>query len=88
MSDEEIISKYGDVPMKFESYYKYVFTFAGKAPDGASLRASIGGNSDDIYKLDVAHDDVMTLKNLSQYRRATVYLNGEVNWEYDGDEGW
>ena len=43
MTIEELIEKYGDVELKFDSYYKYKFTFSGKAPDGKIISWSYGG---------------------------------------------
>ena len=61
---EEAKNIYGDVPLKFTSYYKFSFTFAGEAGDGAEVIASVGGDSTDIYKMPVNADDVETLNSL------------------------
>jgi hypothetical protein len=62
MTKEEAISKYGNVPLLFGSYYKYSFAFQGKADDGASVYMTVGGCADDIYKLQVNADEQMTIK--------------------------
>ena len=44
MSDlKQAIKKYGQVPCKFSHYYKYEFTFIGKAEDGTKVVITIGG---------------------------------------------
>lgn len=62
MNREEMLEKYGTVPLKFTGYYKYSFSFSGVAPDGAKIYVSIGGNASDIYRLEVDPDDAITIK--------------------------
>lgn len=64
MTIEELIEKYGDVELKFDSYYKYRFTFSGKAPDGKIISWTYGGNSSDIYKYSVTRDGIKTLNKI------------------------
>jgi hypothetical protein len=62
MTREEAKEKYGSVPCLFSSYYKYTFTFRGKAEDGAEILFSIGGGcADDIYKTNVTRDGIETI---------------------------
>jgi len=49
---EEVYEKYNDIPVFFSSYYKYSFTFTGEK-DGVKITATCGGDSGDIYRLDV-----------------------------------
>ena len=63
MTIEEFIAKYGDVKVKFDYYYKYTFTFTGTCEGGNTICVDVGGNSDDIYKLDVGNGEV-AIKNL------------------------
>lgn len=85
MSKEQILEKYGNVKLKFSSYYKYTFTFVGIADDGAQIRTSIGGDSGDIYKMDVDADSEETLIDMDT-ECATVTMNGEKIGNYD--ERW
>lgn len=64
MTKEQIYEKYGDVKLKFSSYYKFSFGFTGTTEDGESVYASIGGDSDEIYRLDVDADKEETIKTL------------------------
>lgn len=64
MSEEEIVEKYGDVELKFHSYYKYSFMYKGMAADGCEVLAWVGGDHNDIYKMDISIDDVESLKSL------------------------
>ena len=47
----ELIEKYGDVELKFESYYKYSFTYRGQTKDYSQLSVYIESNKDSIYRL-------------------------------------
>ena len=64
MTREEAEEKYGEVPLYFQSYYKYSFTFEGKAPDGNTITGSSGGSGDDIYRHHVRRDTPETLSSL------------------------
>jgi hypothetical protein len=61
MTRGEFYKKYGDVKLKFISYYKYSFTFGGRASDNKFVLVTVGGSSDDIYRLEV---DVDTSYNM------------------------
>ena len=63
MTIEEFIAKYGDVKVKFAYYYKYTFTYAGTCKDGNAIYVDVGGDSDDIYGLDVGTNEV-SIENL------------------------
>lgn len=75
MTREEFYEKYGDVKVKFSSYYKYTFTYAATLPDGRRLTCDYGGNSDDIYRHEVAPEAEETVSELQPY--AGVVYNGE-----------
>ena len=64
MKKEEILKQYGEVRLKFSSYYKFTFTFHGVSEDGITIVANIGGDSDDIYRMDVYSDKEETLHTL------------------------
>lgn len=83
MTKEEVLAKYGNLPLRFSSYYKYSFTFKGAADDGTVVYASLGGSADDIYKLSVTSDSVIAL-NDKDYSSAHVSRNDKLLWEeYD-----
>ncbi len=64
MEKKEFIEKYGDVKVKFSSYYKYTFSFTGTLPNGDTIQVGVGGNADDIYKMEVGGDCEETIKSL------------------------
>ena len=67
MSKTEILNKYKDVQMVFSSYFKYSFSFTGVTKEGYKVYAEIGGNSEDIYRIEVGAGDVKTLLDLDPY---------------------
>ncbi len=76
MNLEQITEKYGNVKLKFNSYYKYTFNFIGKTEDGEEVYVSTGGDADDIYRLDVSQDKEETIGTLCpNYIR--ISKNGE-----------
>lgn len=64
---EEFYEKYGDVKVKFVSYYKYTFTYAATLPDDKMLFCEYGGNSDDIYKLCVGANEEISVIGLQPF---------------------
>jgi hypothetical protein len=77
MSKAEFLEKYGDVQVEFSSYYKYSFTFIGTAEDGAAVSVSVGGNADDIYRMEVVATYPETVRDLDAYS-GDATLNGET----------
>ena len=70
MTREEFIKEYGDVVVTFSDYYKYVFNYTGTTADGTEVIAHVGGNADDIYRLNVANGETSTV--------ADLYPNGGI----------
>jgi len=77
MTKEEFLEKYGEVVVKFDSYYKYTFTYKAILDDGSALLVSYGGNPDDIYRHEVSHDDVIQVSVLDPFA-GEVYKNHEL----------
>lgn len=67
MTESDFLEKYGDVKVKFHSYYKYSFNFMGTLEDGSTITVSVGGNSDDIYRFNVTADEEITVDSLYPY---------------------
>ena len=61
MTLEEVVSEYKDIVLSFSSYYKFCFYFRGVTPEGHTILASLGGNSEDIYRVEVVNNDKRTL---------------------------
>lgn len=58
LSLAQFLQRYGDVEVKFSSYYKFAFTFKGIcASDGKNIAVRIGGDGDDIYRMDISADE-------------------------------
>jgi len=66
MTRAEFLKKYGHVEVEFQSYYKFSFTFAGEV-DGEPITVSVGGNADEIYRLEVAEGCKETIASLDPY---------------------
>lgn len=80
MNIQEAIDKYGKIPLVFSNYYKYSFGFVGMAPDGARIYMSIGGDSGDIYRLNIGRDKEFFLDQYCNYARIT--MNEEEIFSY------
>lgn len=70
MTKEQMLEKYGEVEVSFDSYYKYTFYFTGEH-EGKTIDVSVGGDSDDIYKFNVSRNAKYKIKDLP----TIVYLD-------------
>jgi hypothetical protein len=67
MTKEEFIEKYGEVKVKFSSYYKYTFNYIGTLPDGNVISVDCGGNADYIYRYEVVPDMEESVSSIDPY---------------------
>tara|TARA_B110000008_G_C16896720_1_gene535049 strand:+ start:262 stop:516 length:255 start_codon:yes stop_codon:yes gene_type:complete len=82
MKKQEVLEKYKAVKLKFNSYYKFSFAFEGKSDDGCTVLASIGGDSDDIYRLDIYASKEETLSTLDpNYIKVTKGNDTLFEWD-------
>jgi hypothetical protein len=50
-AEEEILSKWGNVELTLDSYFKFVFVYSGKNDTtGETITVAVGGSGDNIYK--------------------------------------
>ena len=78
MTIEQVNDKFKDAKVKFSSYYKYTFNFAGETEDGFKLICGFGGNSEDIYRFDVDTNEV-SFRSADEWSRVTIKdSNGEI----------
>ena len=83
MTREDFYAKYGDVKVKFLSYYKFVFSYSAHLPDGKLLTCNYGACCDEIYKHEVDAGAEETVGSLQPYA-GSVYENGkEIEGFYD-----
>ncbi len=80
LTHKEFNELYGDVEVEFTSYYKYSFSFRGKTPDGNTVVVSIGGSSDDIYKLDVEAGEKVKVRDMYP-SYAAVYPGDDLDYD-------
>lgn len=77
MTRDEFFAKYGDVKVKFSSYYKYAFTYMATLPGDKTLTCGVGGNADDIYRHEVSATAEETVNSLDLFYGA-VHDSGEM----------
>lgn len=70
----ELINQHGNTKVTFNSYYKYEFYFEGTTEDNQRISCTIGGNADDIYRIEVSNMP----EKLEGLAPAQVYINGEL----------
>lgn len=83
LTDEQVFETYGNAELTFDEYYKYSFSYKGKAEDGAEIYASYGGCADDIYRHTVKNNDKQLLGFPPEsWRYVTITKDGEEIYEY------
>lgn len=83
MTRQEFYEKYGEVIVEFAMYYKFTFSYTAKLPDGSSILVRVGGNSDDIYRMEVCTGDKIKIKDLMPYAGSVFKENVEIEEFYD-----
>jgi len=73
MKEKEMESQYGDILVRFSSYYKYNFVFKG-----SGLTVYAGADKDDIYRLSVAPNKDYRIRDLPVYR---IFKGEELIYE-------
>lgn len=82
---EQFIKKYGQNVVKFDSYYKYAFSFKGYLKDGGSLFAVVGENLASLYSLSVNSNNLIKVEDLPLICGAVHDKNGnEIEYFYGG----
>lgn len=84
LTEEKFIEQYGEAKVVFSYYCKYSFSFVGEF-EGKQIYINIGGNADDIYRLDVNAGKEYQVKGLD-INHATVKQGETIIAEFTG--GW
>jgi hypothetical protein len=77
ITKSDFIQRYGHIKVKFSSYYKYEFTFAGITDDGNMIEVHCGGNANDIYQMDVVSNHKEHIQDLNPYQ-GYVYVQNAL----------
>ncbi len=64
-TEEEVIEKWGSIPLDFIAYYKFIFLFEGFTPDGIQIQCSFGGTPE---KIKMFHLLPAVPRSLSQFQ--------------------
>lgn len=72
VTKEDFIEEYPYVTLNFTNYYKYEFTFKDSS---GKVTGTIGGNSDEIYRLTVTRDSVVALVDLDYASDGEIYFD-------------
>jgi hypothetical protein len=74
----DAIDLFGHAIVKFDSYYKYSFTFAGPH-DGKHLEITVGGDRDEIYRETITGDPVLAKEILEHWFYKFVEVTDQDN---------
>lgn len=77
ISKNQFIEKYGEIVVKFISYYKFIFTYEAVMSDGRKITIQYGGNSDDIYRHSVNSETLESIRSIDP-SSGYVYENEEL----------
>ena len=88
LTSDEFYDKYGDVKVKFSSYYKHTFTYCAVLESGNKIFAHCGGDHESIYRHDVAVDVEKSIASLFPYSVDVRDQNGNLVEEYTSLNYW
>jgi len=57
MTKEDFIKQYGGNYFKFSSFYKFEFNFTGETVEGKPVLLNMGGDPDDVYRVEISHEE-------------------------------
>lgn len=83
MTRDEMFSKYGNVKVKFTYYYKYSFYYEGITKKGYKIKAMVGGDSSEIYRLEVRNNEEVLITALCPNYCAVYDNNGKIIDKYE-----
>jgi hypothetical protein len=80
---EEAKEKYSKTRLWFESYYKYLFEFNGRAADGSIIKVWYGGEPGEIYRFSISVDVSLWLGNIADWWKVEITKEGTVIFLYE-----
>lgn len=83
MTKAEFIEKYESAPVKFSHYNKFKFYYAGTVASGETITLAVGGDSDDIYRLDVDADKMESVVSLDPVEGHVYFQDGTIESFFD-----
>jgi len=83
ITKNEFMKLYGDVIVKFTSYYKFTFTYKAVLPNGDILLVGYGGAAEDIYKYEVEADCEESVLSLDPYEGRCLQGGKVIHSFYD-----
>lgn len=84
MTKEEVDNKFKDLKLRFEHYYKHLFTFIGISEDGYTINASYGKDASDIYTYSISANEKIPFIKCDEWTVITIYdRDGKSVFNYD-----
>lgn len=76
MTKEQFLEKYGDVPLKFSSYYKHTFVYRGFTKDETEvIVVNVDCDEDQAYHWEVDADELIDLECLIDSNCERVFIS-------------
>lgn len=77
MSKDDFTKHYGETYFQFSSFYKFSFNFTGETVDGKHILLMMGGNPDDIYRVEVSHEESLN-DLIKSFGEVDIIVNNET----------
>ena len=77
MSKDDFIKHYGETYFQFSSFYKFSFNFTGETVDSKHILLMMGGNPDDIYRVEVSHEESLN-DLIKSFGEVDIIVNNET----------
>ena len=82
---QKLFLLYGNIPLKFNYYYKYAFHFNGIAEDGVKIIGIVTGTADNLYDFEFSNNEKITLNNFEFSNIKFYTKNNELISEIEND---
>lgn len=77
MTKDDFIKLYGESYFQFSKFYKFEFNFTGETVEGKPVLLILGGDPDNIYRVEVSHEE--SLNDLIQsFGEVDIIVNNKT----------
>lgn len=77
MSKDDFIKQYGESYFLFSRFYKFEFSFTGETLEGKPVLLIVGGDPDNIYRIEVSHEESLN-DLIKSFGEVDIIVNNET----------
>jgi hypothetical protein len=82
LAAEELPEEIRFAVVRFKQYYKFTFWFYGETADGKRIDVAVGGDSSDIYRLEVNADEPIFVGTIFPLINTITVIDNNIVTKY------